>query len=107
MKNEKIITELLGHTLYRCVEPQKICGVYALLLEGAPVYIGQSIDVLRRVEAHRLNKKFDAAYYIPCDVDGLNDLEIKLIETLNPPLNGKAKKYPRWLWHHKLSVPSK
>jgi len=31
-----------------------------------------------------------------CDVDGLNDLEIELIKTLKPPLNGKPKRFNRW-----------
>lgn len=78
-----------------------VSGVYVLLnLAGAPVYVGQSSDILRRLEEHRLGtealargyetkpKDFHRALYQPiADLSDRLRLEGILILALTPHLN--------------------
>ena len=64
-----------------------LIGIYFLWCYDDIVYIGQSIDILKRLYDHRKNKKFTSYSYIECDVKDLLSLEEKYIKTYNPILN--------------------
>jgi hypothetical protein len=56
-------SSLLGGVEKAGAEP--LIGVYLLLLKGKVVFIGSSLNMPKRVAAHRLNgRPFDKAYYI-------------------------------------------
>ena len=79
------------------------CGVYALVREGAIVYIGQSRKMLGRISAHKSNwgRKsmpawmpvslrgvlFDEVHVLPCRVEDLDRLERALIDLYKPRYN--------------------
>ena len=56
-------------------KPEHKIGVYFLVRGNSVVYVGQSINILRRVEEHRRTKAFDSFAYIICDKAELNILE--------------------------------
>ena len=56
-------------------KPEHKIGVYFLVRGNSVVYVGQSINILRRVEEHRRTKAFDSFAYIICDKSELNILE--------------------------------
>lgn len=62
------------------------CGVYILFKAGAPVYVGQSLNVDYRLGQHR-DKDFDAVQVIECDPTELIPLETRYINRLRPILN--------------------
>jgi len=80
-------------------------GVYALIKDGAVVYIGQSVKPLSRVEAHRSlwgRKKapgwlpirgilFDEVHVLSCRVEDLDTVERTLIDLYKPKFNIKLK----------------
>jgi len=79
------------------------CGVYALVREGAVVYVGQGKRMIARVEAHRSNwgRKsvpawmpvslrgvlFDDVYVFPCRVEDLDRVERAMIDLYKPKFN--------------------
>jgi excinuclease UvrABC nuclease subunit len=82
------------------------CGIYALVREGAIVYIGQSRKPLGRIAAHRSQwgRKsqapawlpikgilFDEIHVLPCRVEDLDRLERALIDLYKPRYNIKLK----------------
>jgi len=82
------------------------CGIYALVREGAVVYVGQSKKMLSRIEAHRsqwgrASKSpswlpikgilFDEIHVLPCRVEDLNRLEAAMIDLYKPRYNIKLK----------------
>lgn len=62
-------------------------GVYALLVAGDVVYIGQTTNVIRRIGEHAATKEFDEYRFIRCDVELLAQLERKLIRHYRPAWN--------------------
>jgi len=62
-------------------------GVYFLISEKKVVYVGQSVQVPSRVQAHN-DKKFDSVAVIRCNEDQLDRLESLYIHFLKPALNG-------------------
>lgn len=82
-------------------------GVYALVREGAVVYVGQGKRPSARIEAHRSNwgRKavpawmpqslrgilFDEAWVMPCRVEDLDRLERALIDLYKPRYNVRLK----------------
>lgn len=80
-------------------------GVYALVKDGAVVYIGQSKQPLSRIYAHKSlwgRKKvpgylpirgilFDEAHVLPCRVEDLDLVERTLIDLYKPKFNIKLK----------------
>lgn len=63
-------------------------GVYFLVKAGAVVYVGQSTNMFRRVEAHRLQgKDFDRVTFLPAKEEVLRELEMYYIHTLRPAQN--------------------
>lgn len=81
-------------------------GVYALVKEGAIVYIGQaSKHMMTRIESHRsLSRRkavpgwlpiraihFDQIYVLPCRVEDLDRIERAMIDLYKPRFNVKLK----------------
>lgn len=65
-----------------------ITGVYFLYQGAALQYVGQSVNVLARVGAHKAEgKEFDSFTFIRCDRDDLDALEIACIKMFKPVLN--------------------
>lgn len=68
----------------------RICGVYFLRLHGKVVYVGQSVNILARVNQHvsagRID--FNEVEYLRCSPDDLNDYEGFFIRFLRPVENG-------------------
>jgi hypothetical protein len=72
---------------------QPLIGVYLLLLEGRIIYIGSSLNMPKRVAAHRTNgRPFDQVFYIGTMSDEREVLERTLIRAINPPQN-RAHRY--------------
>lgn len=65
-----------------------ICGVYFLRSGDEIVYIGQSINVYKRIAEHQNNKTFDGAEFLPCPKAELDNLEGFFTRLLRPTLNG-------------------
>ena len=77
--NEKaILTRALPH--------RQFCGVYFLILDGKVIYIGQSMDVKKRIRQH-FEKRFDSFACIPCAMEDLERLEGAYMNLLKPPQN--------------------
>lgn len=68
---------------------ERIRGVYVLYKSDTPVYVGQAIDVIRRVYFHVAagSKDFDSFAFIRIESGDLNDVEAALIVALNPRHN--------------------
>lgn len=83
------------------------CGIYALVRDGAVVYVGQSKKMLARVSAHKSNwgRKatptwmpaslrgvlFDEVHVLPCRVEDLDRIERALIDLYKPKYNIQHK----------------
>lgn len=65
-------------------------GIYFLCRDGCVLYVGQSINISMRIADHARRYEFDSAYYLPCPIHELNDLEAALIRSLRPTLNGQS-----------------
>jgi excinuclease UvrABC nuclease subunit len=65
----------------------RIAGIYFLISDGSVVYVGQSVDVYRRIASHVTTKQFDAIHVLPCPEVELVKVESDYIRKLNPPLN--------------------
>lgn len=63
-----------------------IRGIYFLFDEDVVVYIGQAINILRRITEH-IDKTFTSYSYIECSDVEMNLLERKYIETYSPKYN--------------------
>jgi len=61
-------------------------GIYFLKQKDEVVYVGQSINIHRRIEQHK-DKKFDNYSYIQCSKDMLNCTEEAYILRFNPIYN--------------------
>jgi len=63
-------------------------GVYFLILRNDIVYVGQSKDWLSRLSRHMRNgARFDAFNVIPCEPEGLDELEERCIAAFMPHRN--------------------
>ncbi len=62
-------------------------GIYFLIKDNIIVYIGQSINVEKRIVSHR-DKDFDSFRVIVCDNSKLLEYEKRLISLFKPKLNG-------------------
>lgn len=61
--------------------------VYFLMKEGRVVYVGQTVELRRRIKSHRVEKDFDDVYFMPVPRKNLGAVEADLITSLRPPLN--------------------
>lgn len=65
-----------------------ISGVYFLIKGKRVVYVGQSVDVFRRISKHiATGKEFDSFNYLACGEDMLDETERRYIELLMPEWN--------------------
>lgn len=73
----------------------KVCGIYLLILGGEVVYVGQSTDIVGRINCHveQREKAFDKVVYIECAEPDLNRIEHILTTTISPRHN-RAKWRP-------------
>lgn len=62
-------------------------GIYFLCLGPEIVYIGQAINVAKRLTSHMGEKDFDSVYFISCHIEQLIPLESSLIRYYKPCLN--------------------
>lgn len=76
--------------------PETVSGIYLLIKEGRVVYVGQSVDIHRRVLAHKNEKSFDSYQVIPAPEPLLDDLETLLVLAYNPPYNGCIPRSDMW-----------
>ena len=68
------------------------CGIYFLILKKKIVYVGQSINIYKRLDRHKGKKEFDSVTFIDCHPDDLTRLEAAYIAKFQPPLNAMGKK---------------
>lgn len=66
--------------------PMAVTGVYFLIKNNEVVYVGQSTNVLNRIQGHK-DKDYDQAFYIECEKDSLLELETKYIIAFTPKMN--------------------
>lgn len=66
-----------------------VSGIYFLHLDGEVVYVGQAVDMRRRIGQHLgdASKRFDAVSFVQCDVQRLDTLERHYIHKLSPRYN--------------------
>jgi len=75
-------------------------GVYILLLEGEPVYVGKSSNPLSRIMVHHKKgkKDFDSYFILtpktPVNMKTVSIFETILVLALDPPLNGIVPSNP-------------
>lgn len=70
-------------------EDNRHAGVYFLMREENVVYVGQSINVLSRIQKHKNDKTkdFNLYNYILCDVESLDIMESLYIHRFKPEYN--------------------
>lgn len=68
---------------------ESFCGVYFLINSGQIVYVGKSINVLRRIDTHVKQKGFEAWSWISVSPTLLDEVEQHFIKKLSPVLNKK------------------
>jgi hypothetical protein len=69
---------------------QLTSGVYFLVSEGRVVYVGQSLNVHKRITEHK-SLTFDCYTWIPCKAEALNKVESLYIHLLRPPGNAISR----------------
>jgi hypothetical protein len=62
-------------------------GIYFLIKDNKVIYVGQSRNITCRLAGHAQSKTFDSWYWIPCEVERLNEVERVYIRTLLPVEN--------------------
>lgn len=67
----------------------RVCGIYFLLWRGETVYVGQSKDIVARINQHidEHSKDFDSVLYVRCPADLLDFYERRLIVAIRPRYN--------------------
>jgi hypothetical protein len=84
-------TLVSAEVILKAAKPwQSFTGVYFLISNNKIVYVGQSVNVYARLNAHT-HKNFDSFTVIPCPKEHLNVLESLYIHMFDPPLNGHDK----------------
>lgn len=61
--------------------------VYFLLRGRVVVYVGQSVQLLRRIISHQADKEFDRVLFIVVPATQLSEIERKFIKLLKPEYN--------------------
>jgi hypothetical protein len=85
----KILPELRGPVQFPDLSAFAGSGVYFLYREGVIVYVGQAVDMRRRLGQHLgdILKRFDSVACVRCPIDQLDRLERHYIEELVPEYN--------------------
>ena len=80
---------------------KKLRGVYFLIYEKNIVYVGASINIIRRIKEHFLLKKYretmlvDSFYYMESNNENLVNEELLYITEYNPIYNKGNFAYPK------------
>ena len=69
-----------------------VAGIYFLTLDEELVYIGQTINVYKRLADHRRDKEFDNAYFLPITKTFLNSIETYFLNKYKPEYNKNGSK---------------
>lgn len=83
------ITDIYGPVPVPALDEFAQPGIYFLHRSGAIVYVGQAVNMRRRIADHvgEAAKRFDAVSCIPCPHHRLNELERMYISRLLPEYN--------------------
>ncbi len=76
------------------------CGIYFLILDGELVYIGQSVDLRKRLANHEHH--YDVVFLLSIEMDRLNDVESEWIRRLAPRLNYQHNQPPTKMFNVRL-----
>lgn len=87
----------LAELAARAVPLPPRCGVYFLFQQGRLVYVGQAINMARRIGQHTHDKAFDSYSYIECPQAELNAVEQTYIQRFRPPLNVQCMPPPEFV----------
>ena len=83
----------------------RYCGIYFLFKNNSVVYVGQSENILTRINAHyNSDKVFDSWNYIEAHKVDLNNLEAESILKYNPPLNQVLPTNSIWISDNSLKL---
>ena len=77
----------LGNFGFTDISYANSCGVYALVNWGVPVYIGQTVNGLRRIGDHVKDKVFDEVWFKRVPQAELREVEGWLIDMFRPKYN--------------------
>lgn len=72
------------------LKSRDVTGVYFLKKGSEVVYVGQSMNVLKRIASHAESLDFDGFCYIRCNAGLLDTLESIYIHILRPRFNGNS-----------------
>lgn len=77
-------------------EKTVVCGIYFLICEEQIVYVGQSVDIFKRLREHRKEgyKKWDRFSMIPVRKEKLTEVETWYIQHFRPKYN-RTRQKPR------------
>lgn len=77
-------------------EKTVVCGIYFLIRDGEIKYVGQSVDIFKRIREHRQHAyiKFDRFSMIPVRKEKLTEVETWYIQHFRPEYN-RVRKQPR------------
>jgi hypothetical protein len=78
---------MIYHNTLQRVSINPIVGIYFLFRKGELVYVGQSTDIMQRIQQHRTDKVFDSFAYKQCDRRSLNEIEANTIAYYKPEYN--------------------
>ncbi len=84
------VENILGIHNLKSYQSSSIGYVYFLCSESMVVYVGQTVDLVSRLRAHRSSKEFDDVKYIEVRQDEALEIEGAFIRALRPPLNGSV-----------------
>jgi hypothetical protein len=69
----------------------KTCTIYHLFFDDVLVYVGQTVDLRGRLQAHRADKKkFDSVTYFNCPYEDKDKVELEQIKLYKPILNSSG-----------------
>jgi hypothetical protein len=79
--------------------------VYFLVRDGVVVYVGKSVNLVKRLSKHLESKLFDSVFYLPVTTEDLDAAEKRFITRLNPIYNMTPSPFD-WASKCILEVPS-
>ncbi len=75
--------------------------IYFIFYKNELVYIGQTVNLLRRIKEHH-SFKFDWVRFIECDRDKLKHYEARLIKYFKPKANRNNNPLYTWNDHPRM-----
>lgn len=85
----KLLTE--NEIIQNCDKFNIKTAVYFLILNRRVVYVGQSTNVMKRINEQNLSKDFDSIKILECEKENLNIIESLYIHSIRPDLNERNK----------------